>query len=351
METVKYGIIGTGYSCKAHIANLNIIEDAEIVAISGRNEENLAKAAQWVKKKRPKTFTDYHQLLKKDLDVVIVATPNYTHKEITVEALKMGKNVLCEKPMATTIEDCDAMISEAKKSGKILQIGLELRLCEFFCRIKAIVEKGDIGRAHYLWWKEFRGPFQPGRGKWRFTNLTGGTLLEKNVHHFDIFNWIIGTKAIKVSAFGGKNIYKEYEGIDNAMVLIEYENGVRANLNVCLFSPWQSKSGSHQEIGIIGEKGKLEGYLDINEICLFDKDGSQIIYKIGQPAWMSDFGELSDYDKWFPFLYNEHKALIDSIKTGKKSEVDGKVGKASVVVALSAEEAIKTGHVISLREE
>lgn len=349
MEIVKYGIIGTGYSCKAHIANLNLMEEVRIVAISGRNKDNLERAAGWVNGESPKTHTDYHQLLEEDLDVVIVATPNYTHKEITVEALEMGKNVLCEKPMATTIEDCDAMVSMAEKSGKILQIGLELRCSNYFCKIKEIVERGYIGQVHYLWWKEFRGPFQPGCDRWRFTNLTGGTLLEKNVHHFDIFNWIIGTKAIRISAFGGKNVYKEYEGIDNAMVLIEYENGVRANLNVCLFSPWQSKSGSHQEVGIIGEKGKLEGYPDINEICLFDQDGSQTVYKIGQPARISDFGKLSDYDKWFPLLYGEHRALIKSINENKEPIVTGKIGKEAAALALAAEESIKTNQIISLR--
>ena len=346
MEKVKYGIIGTGYNCKAHIANLNVIEEVEIAAISGRNEENLAKAAQWVKKKRPKTFTDYHRLLKEDLDVVIISTPNYTHKKITIESLEMGKNVLCEKPMATTIEDCDVMISTAEKSGKLLQIGLELRSCDYFRKIKEVVEKGNIDQVHYIWWKEFRGPFQPGRGGWRFTNLTGGTLLEKNVHHFDMFNWITGSKAIKVSAFGGKNVYKEYEGIDNAMVIIEYENGVRANLNVCLFSPWQSKSGSHQEIGIIGEKGKLEGYPDINRIYLFDQEGTAITYKIGESARMSAYGKLSDYDKWFPLLYNEHLALIKSIKENKEPVVTGEIGKEAVRLALAAQEAIKTGRVI-----
>ncbi len=349
MERVKYGIIGTGYSCKAHIANLNLIDEAEVVAISGRNKENLAKAAGWVKRNKPKTFSDYHQLLKENLDVVIIATPNYTHKQITIDALEMGKNVLCEKPMATTIEDCDAMISTAEKLGKLLQIGLELRSCDYFCKIKEIVERGDIGKPHYLWWKEFRGPFQPGRGEWRFTNLTGGTLLEKNVHHFDIFNWIINSKATRISAFGGKNVYKEYEVIDNAMVIIEYENKTRANLNLCLFSPWRSKSGSHQELGIIGEKGKLEGYPDINQICIFDQKGSDTTCEIGQPPHLSAYGELSDYDKWFPLLYNEHLALVASIKEGKKPIVGGRIGKEAVVLALAAEEAIRTHQVISLK--
>jgi len=134
-DKVRYGIIGIGrWAREVHIPTLNRIDQAEITALSSRNDENLMAGLK-VAKGHPKTFKNYHDLLDcPDVDAVIIATPNHTHGEIALRALKKGKHVFCEKPLAITLEECDEIIETTAKTGKVLQVGLELRYARQLCR-------------------------------------------------------------------------------------------------------------------------------------------------------------------------------------------------------------------------
>src|SRR4029453_15765402 len=125
-----------------------------------------------------------------DIDAVIVVVPNHLHEEIGVAALDADKDVLLEKPMAITVEGCDRLLAAAKRSGRLLTIGHELRLSQQYGRVKALIEADEIGAPTYVAFTLFRFPFRPGSGGWRYDPArVGSWILEEPVHFFDAAMW------------------------------------------------------------------------------------------------------------------------------------------------------------------
>ena len=128
MDKVRIGIIGCGGIANGkHMPALKKLSDVEMVAFCDIVEERAQKAAEKFGVPGAKVFTDYRDLLKLDLDVVHVLTPNRQHSFITVDALEAGKHVMCEKPMAINSEEAKKMVDAAKRTGKKLTIGYQNR--------------------------------------------------------------------------------------------------------------------------------------------------------------------------------------------------------------------------------
>ena len=250
---IKIGLLGAGwFGREAHLRNLLKFDGIEVTAVSSRSRESL-DAAKALVGESLLTFTDWREVVALgELDAVIVALTNDQHHEAATAALRAGKHVLCEKPLALTIGQCDEIISAADESGNVLQIGHEMRFQRLYGHMKEMIDRGEIGDLQLMWCREFRGPMRAG---WRSSEaLTGGTILEKNVHHLDLFNWMMDCPPERVTAHGGTNVLKDREILDNAQILIEYEGGRRASLELCLFAPY----GGDCEIGACGDKGRID---------------------------------------------------------------------------------------------
>ena len=145
---------------------------------------------------RPDTQRAYHYdaylaaLDSKGFDAVYIAVPNAFHREYAVPALERGLHVLLEKPMATTIEDCDRLIAAAAAHDRILTIGHELRLSTQWGTVKALIDAGAVGEPMYALVSLFRFPYRPGTGGWRYArDRVGSWILEEPVHFFDFLMW------------------------------------------------------------------------------------------------------------------------------------------------------------------
>ncbi len=357
-DRIKFGMIGVGGMGRGHLKDSELIEEAEVVAIADNYQRSLEEASKLLPSS-VKKFKRYEELLDiKEIDAVIISTPNCTHRKITVDALESGKHVLCEKPMATTIEDCDEMIEAAKRNKKILQIGLELRYAELYRKMRELIKRGDIGKVQLMWCKEFRCPFLKKVGDWILKQKeSGGSLVEKDCHHFDLFNWMIGSEPVKVSAFGGQNAEYREKGkyatrkdkgtkvdvIDNAWVITEYENGARSCLGLCFFSPY---GDNFLEVGAIGDNGRLESFWREKESQIIHwsrKRADKTVYSLPRPDKLRKLGHGGA-------SYNELIAFIGCIKNNKKPFVDGKIGKESTLLPLAAEKSIKEKRMVRVGE-
>ncbi|MGI5834864.1 MAG: Gfo/Idh/MocA family protein [Chloroflexota bacterium] len=351
MDPIRYGVIGVGaVTLRAHLPVLAMMEDVEIVALCNPSRP---KAEQGVElcRSSPDIYEDYRDLLARpDIDAVVIASPNHTHKEITLAALSAGKHVLCEKPMATNEGDCFAIQAAARKSSPILQYGMEFRYSDFYAKVAQIVQSGEIGHPRMMFCREFRWPMLPGSRGWRTDNrLSGGTLLEKNCHHFDLFNWFAGSRAVRVVAMGGSDVNTN-EQIDNAWVVVEYANGVRGCLGLCLFSPY----GNDLEVSVIGDRGKVESFAYNQVIHQWGADKpDKTVYNV---AFDPLFGDIAQEPRekersiiWErSMIYREHRAFIVSIRTGKQPVTNVTVAIQSCLVPLAAQRALKTGQVVTL---
>ncbi len=353
MDPIRYGIIGVGaVTLRAHLPALNMMDDVEVVALCNPSRAKAEQGAALCRR-RPDLLEDYRELLaRSDIDAVVIASPNHTHREITLAALAAGKQVLCEKPMATTEEDCRAVHAAARESSTVLQYGMELRYSDFYRKMADIVHSGQIGQLRMLFCKEFRWPMLSGSGGWRIDpGRSGGALLEKNCHHFDLFNWFADSQPLRVTAMGGNDVNPDGQ-IDNAWVVVEYANGVRACLALCLFSPY----GNDLEVSAIGDRGKVESFAfdQILRQWGADRPDNTEYHVAFDPLFGDIRQEMREKERsilWErSMIYREHRAFIESIQTGKQPVASVDAALQSALVPLAAQRAMETGEVVQLSQ-
>ena len=258
-------------------------------------------------------------------------------------AFAAGKHVLCEKPLGLTIAECDDIIAAAKSAGKVLQVGHEMRHQGLYQKMKSMVEAGDVGDARIMWCREYRGPMRPG---WRSSEkLTGGMLLEKNCHHFDLFNWIFNAKPLRVSAFGGTDVLTDRELLDNAQVLVEYEGGRRAVLEICLFAP----TGGDCEIGIVGSGGRIDTrnqaiFLEHHRFDPQEYTSRQVADPDDEAGFKDASGRVDRGIK------AELAHFLECCQTGATPLNDGESARLNIAVCLAAQESIRSGQVIFIND-
>lgn len=250
MEKIRAGIVGCGGIAQSKVAAIFETQEIDIIAFCDCRIEAARKLAELYGSSDAKTFEDYRDLIKQDLDVVYVYTPNRTHCEITVAALHSGKHVMCEKPMAINYKEASEMLATSKETGKLLNIGYQNRFRPDSIYLKKECEKGTLGEIYYAKAKALRRRAVPTWGV--FLNKEeqgGGPLLDIGTHALDLTLWMMdnykpksvtGTVFHKLNkdlepgnAFGDWDI-NEFDVEDSAFGFITMENGA----TIVLESSW-----------------------------------------------------------------------------------------------------------------
>ncbi|MEA5010470.1 MAG: Gfo/Idh/MocA family oxidoreductase [Angelakisella sp.] len=346
--SIKVGVIGTGMMGSSQIRNcFGKLPQYEITAICDNYQPNLDAVSGWLADKGQKvaSFTDYKEMLQQaDFDLAVIVTPDFAHEEQAVACLNAGKHVRLEKPMATTPQGCKNILEAYQKSGKVLQIGLELRYAYLTRRMQELKER--LGSTKMVWCHEFRHPFLDKTGSvknWIIEKrFSGGTLLEKNCHHFDLFNMVAGAKPVRVYASGDNQvIYQHTDVLDNAFVTVEYENGIRACLSLCMFAP-EKKGQKHMgalELGILGDKGRLE--LKDDELYFWDRDcHTEEHYHFNRSNFEAHSDDIT------PSLIE----LAGCIETGTQPYTDIRTGINSAMVGMAAELSAEEKRIVEISE-
>lgn len=264
-DPVRIGIIGCGNRSTAHLAALRNVPEGKIVALSDLRPEKMAEANKPLAQPAA-TYVDYRELIHdKNVGVVVIATPGYLHKEMALAALRAGKDLLLEKPLATNYADAMEIIREAKRSGRIVAIGIQRRYAALDRQTLAIVDSGRIGDVRLITYSELRGDWiahgwkytDPATGKqtnWRHLKKTAGsTELEFSVHALAEVTSLVKSPIRRVAASGGVLHYKDGRDTrDASTILVEFASGVRLNYSFTCFAP-----GSGSALAIIGDKGSL----------------------------------------------------------------------------------------------
>ncbi|MFW5714668.1 MAG: Gfo/Idh/MocA family protein, partial [Brevefilum sp.] len=264
---LSVGIIGAGsISRYRHLPETALHPDAEVGAICDVVE---SRAEEIAREYRCKAYTDYRQLIQDpDLDAVIVAATNTTHAEMTIAALESGKHVMCEKPMATSLEDARAMIEAAEKSGKQLMIAHNQRLEPANQKAKEILQSGKLGRV-----LTFNSVFgHPGSEDWAIDGadtwfyrkeITGlGVLGDLAIHKLDLLRWLLDDDYTEATAFLStlSKTYSTGELIDvedNALCLLKTARGAMGNVT----ASW-SYQKENNSTSIYCVNGVLEIYVN-----------------------------------------------------------------------------------------
>lgn len=236
MAPVKFGIVGCGQAAYFHVlaAKSNPKKNLGFVAAYDVNERALSRISK-MHKLTP--YSELDQFLTSDIDAVLLAVPHYLHAQLTKTVAEAGKHVLCEKPMATTLEDCDSMTRETKKAGVKLMIAENHRFLPAHKAIKEAVENGLIGdvflgRAYegaYVPKEQFLNP-----DSWHFTydKAGGGVVADQGPHKFATLNWMLGDVDSAQCWLGKAMNSPPNKGEDCAIVLLRYVNGAMITVDV-----------------------------------------------------------------------------------------------------------------------
>ncbi len=251
LNAINIALIGYGEEGKVLLESILNIEGVRLVALCDIWDYHLQEGARYLGKvgNEVRTYTDYEDLLakEKDLQAVVIATPDFWHAPMTNACLKAGLNVYCEKMMSNTIDGARSMVKTMRETGKLLQIGHQrrsnprylftknrlLQEAQFCGRLTAA--QGQWNRAvkeDFGWPKKYelsastlakygyKDMHQFRNWRW-YKGLGGGPLSDLGAHQIDIFNWWLGPPK-SVIASGGLDYYKNHDWYDNAMVIYEY---------------------------------------------------------------------------------------------------------------------------------
>ncbi len=360
VQKIRYGVIGCGSMGREHIENIKALDAAEVTAISDTHPASRIAAAA-LPVNPPAVFEDHRDLLASGLcDAVVIATPNFTHIDMMRDALATDLHILIEKPLVTRIEDGVEMLRLAQARGSaagIVWVAQEYRYMPPVAEMIRMAHAGAVGRMHQVSIREHREPFYPKVGDWnRFNANTGGTLVEKCCHYFNLMDLILREKPQRVFASGDQRVNhldEQYGGrtpdiLDSAFVIVDYPSGARAMLDLCMFA---ENSIDSEHITVVGDEGKLESLLPALTLRYGKREdwGTRKVWgeASGSGKGVSVRRVWDTHIKYagqhFGASFIEHRQFAAAIRNGTPPEVTLEDGLRSVATGLAAHRSIATG--------
>ena len=359
-DLLRYGIVGAGMMGREHMRNIAAVAGGEVVAIADPHAASVAAAREIV------AGVDSHDSVEElvardDLDVLVIATPNYTHRTIVEQAMSSGLHLLIEKPLCTTVADCLELESLLEGYPGIAWVGMEYRYSPPVARLIEEVRGGATGRPRMVSIREHRFPFLPKVGDWnRFARNTGGTLVEKCCHFFDLMLHLVEGEPVRVFASGGQDVNhldERYDGerpdiIDNAYVIVDFAGGARAMLDLCMFA---EQSRHQTEIVVSGEAGQVEVGQPEGVVWIGDRELPT------RPEVRRDLERLRAIEVAVEetalragshegATYYQHQAFQRAVREGNAPEVGLRDGLMAVAVGQAAEQSVVEGRAVTIEE-
>jgi len=353
MDEIRYGVIGTGMMGVEHIENIRAVDGAVITAVADPDADSLARGAK-AAGEQVRTFDDHRALLDADVcDAVVLVSPNFTHHAVLGDLLASDLHVLTEKPMCITTAECIDVVRAAQARSAVTWVGLEYRYMPPVTRLVDQVHRGDVGNVQMVSIREHRFPFLPKVGDWnRFTRNTGGTLVEKCCHYFDLMNLVVQRRPVSVMASGGQNVNhldEIYDGersdiLDNAYVIVEYPDQVRAMLDLCMFA---EATRNQEELSVVGDAGKIESLIPQN-VVRTGRRGEHYIGDVIEEAVIDDRIRVTGFHHGSSYL--EHVDFADAVRNGLPPKVTVIDGLWSVAMGEAAHRSIEERRIVDLAE-
>jgi predicted dehydrogenase len=359
----RFNVIGTGDNGSEHIRVTRIEGRGTIHGVYDPNPGSIALAKASFEKFAPGQELVVYETLEAACndpatDGLIISTPNYTHLEVLQVAAKSGKHILLEKPMATTVADAYEIVKIAADYPAVLQIGLQYRYKAMYVEaIHEVFERKSLGEIKLISIMEHRWPFLDKVNQWnKFSKYSGGTLVEKCCHYFDLLNLFAQARPVKVFGTGSQAVAFtdfEYEGeksdiLDNAFVTVDYANGVKASFNLCMFAPVY-----YEEIVLVGDQGRLKAHED-GIAPQYGQPGNYMEVRFGgeKPSRICtpNYPSVVKESGHSGATFYEHINLIDNIEGKPTNTATVEEGFWSVVVGAAAEESVKTGQPVMIDE-
>ncbi len=340
---IGYGLIGSQFITTIHAESIKSVADAEIIAVMSPTPGH---AEQFAKQHGiPHYFTELDKFLAMpEIDVIVIGAPNYLHCDITLKAAAAGKHVICEKPLCMNLSEADQMIEACKKANVKLMYAEELCFTPKYVRLKALLDEGALGKPVLLKQSEKHdGPHAP--HFWDVERSGGGVTMDMGCHAIEFFRWMLGRPKVKsVYAQMGTYVHTDKtKGDDNAIIILEFENGVVAVAE----ESWTKLGGMDDRAEVHGSEGVA--YADVlqgNSIQTYSTKG--IGYAVEKAGNTIGWSYVMYEEAWNYGFPQEFAHFTDCIKNDKQPLVTGEDGRAVLEVIFAAYESAGTGKKVLL---
>lgn len=289
------------------------------------------------------------------VDAIIVASPNHTHRAVLEPLFGMDAAILCEKPLATTLADARWIVERAAAHARPFWTGMEYRFMPPAAAFIAQVHGGRVGTLRMLSIREHRFPFLPKVGDWnRFARNTGGTMVEKCCHFFDLMRVIAQSEPVRVHCSGGHDVNhldERYDGerpdiIDNSFTTVDFANGVRAMLDLSMFAD----GAEHQEeMSATGDAARLDVLIPPGDLVFSPRVGFRSEKRIERQRIAVDpvaRGAGSHEGS----TYYQHLAFAAAIRGEASVLVTAEDGLRAVAIGTAAEISAREHRVVTMSE-
>lgn len=342
MAQIRIGVIGCGSIAQnRHLPEYETNPDAIIAAVCDIVPERAEAAAE---KYGAAAYTDFEAMLKEaDIDAVSVCTPNVHHAPMSIAALKAGKHVLCEKPMAVSAEEAEAMIKAAEASGRKLMIAHNQRFVPSHQKAREMIETGELGRIY-----SFRTSFghggpevwsADGADSWFFKKDQAfiGAMGDLGVHKSDLLRYLLGEEFTEAAAFIETTAKDKADVDDTAAVILKTESKIIGTLA----ASWSYRAKEDNSTVLYGEKAILRLEDDPeHSLIIHYTDGRTVKQQLGAIQTNETDGQNADSGVISRFL--------ECIIQDKEPAVSGEEGLKSLKVILAALESSRTKQVIRI---
>lgn len=336
---IRIGVIGCGKIAQVrHFPEYAENSNAKIEAVFDMDK---ARADAMAEKYEAKAYNSYQEILADpDIDAVSICTANMTHCEITVAALEAGKHVLCEKPMAITLEECEKMVETSRRTGKFLMIGHNQRLAKAHMLAKKLILADEIG--HIITFRTAFGHSGPetwtidSRNIWFFDKKYAafGAIADLGIHKTDLIQYLTGQKINGVTAYSGTLDKRSKDGQligvdDNTICIYSLSGGIIGTMT----ASWTNYGSEDNSTVLYGTKGVMYIYNDPKYSIIIEKsDGSRVNYEVDQLQTNSKQTKSGVIDAWI-------QCLIE----GKQPELSGEEALCSMKAIFAALKSAENG--------
>ena len=343
----RIGIIGCGKI--AQVRHIPEYAENPYAELAGFYDLNTQRAAELAAQYGGKAYESAEAMLADPaIDAVSVCVANHAHAPITIAALKAGKHVLCEKPMATTLEECEEMVRTAHEAGKFLMIGHNQRLAKAHAVAKELIDQGMIGRII-----TFRTTFghggpetwsvDPGKNTWFFdkNKAAMGAMADLGIHKTDLIQFLTGQHVVRTTArvvtLDKKDASGQLIGVDdNAICIYEMSGGTMGTMT----ASWTYYGAEDNSTILYGEKGIMRIYDDpAHSIVVKLADGTEKVYDVEQIQTNDNQTKSGVIDLW-----------MNCLETNTPPEISGEEALHAMRAVFASLESAKAGTAVDIPE-
>jgi predicted dehydrogenase len=338
MNTLGVGIIGTGTWGTVHARTYGSMPGVKVAGVADLVSERAETLAE---ETGAKAYTDYREVLADDaIQAVSIVTPDFAHAEIALAAAQAGKHILCEKPLAMTVEECEAIVAAAAKAGVKLMVDFHARWSPPFYKARQAIQKGDIGVPQHVYYRLNDRIFVPTEMlSWAAKSTVMWFI---GSHSIDTIRWFLDDEVDAVYAVARSEVLKGM-GIDTPdyyQVTLHFRSGATAQLENSWILPNSQPNIIDLKCQIVGSKGAL--YMDASHNRTLEK------YTETEAAYPDILVMPTVYGRQMGFAAESIRHFAECVRDDKELLVTGRDGLEVTKAICAIEESVRTRQPVSV---